>query len=472
MKLRKQVLSILCVGMLAFVVGCTHEQAPTTGKSEPTQETKVNKDAETSKVSQEKVKMAFFVPTEDGSGVKQTTVEMEANKVTPKAALLAMLNADRAQKYPVFSKDIEITSVTVKDGIASVEVNDAFVKGNGGDLTVKLQMAAIVNTLTSFDNINGVLFVNNGKKVPTVGSFDTKEPVKRISNKRKLGDQMQLKDVGEFNFIRQIQDNTIYNPNTVVYGIGDDCAIYKAEQNTEQLISTDTMVEGVHFSFHYMMPYDVGYRLMTANLSDVAAMGGIPRQIVLSVAAPDHVDTVILDEIYRGIKDQCMRYQLNILGGDTVRTEGPMVWTVTIIGEVPKGTAVMRSGAKVGDVVGVTNYVGYAATGLGALSYNLVGYDMTKVGHQRPEPQIELGQKLRQLGIHSMNDISDGLGSELNEIATASNVSIVFEEQAIPLHEETYELAKHLQTNPVDYALYGGEDFQLVFTAPKSLLSE
>ena len=87
----------------------------------------------------------------------------------------------------------------------------------------------------------------------------------------------------------------------------------------------------------------------------------------------------------------------------------------------------MRSGAKVGDVVGVTNYVGYAATGLGALSYNLVGYDMTKVGHQRPEPQIELGQKLRRLGIHSMNDISDGLGSELNEIAVASNVSIVFE---------------------------------------------
>ena len=171
MKLRKQVLSILCVGMLAFVVGCTHEQAPTTGKSEPTQETKVNKDAETSKVSQEKIKMAFFVPTEDGSGVKQTTVEIEANKVTPKAALLAMLNADRAQKYPVFSKDI-----------ASVEVNDAFVKGNGGDLTIKLQMAAIVNTLTSFDNINGVLFVNNGKKVPTVGSFDTKEPVKRMTN--------------------------------------------------------------------------------------------------------------------------------------------------------------------------------------------------------------------------------------------------------------------------------------------------
>ena len=153
-----------------------------------------------------------------------------------------------------------------------------------------------------------------------------------------------------------------------------------------------------------------------------------------------------------------------------MRTEGPLVWTVTIIGEVPKGTAVMRSGAQVGDVVGITNYVGYAATGLGALSYNLEGYDMTKIGHQRPDPQIELGEQLRQLGVHSMNDISDGLGSELNEIASASNVSILVEESAIPLHEETYALAKHLQTKPVDYALYGGEDFQLVFTAPKSLV--
>ena len=182
MKLRKQALLILCVGMLAFAAGCTPEQAPTTSKSEPVQEAKVNKDAETTKVSQEKVKMVFFVPTEDGSGVKQQTVEMEANKVTPKAALLAMLKADRAQKYPIFTKDIEVTSVTVKDGIASVEVNNAFVKGNGGDLTVKLQMAAIVNTLTSFDNINGVLFVSDGKKVSSVGSFDTKDPVKRMTN--------------------------------------------------------------------------------------------------------------------------------------------------------------------------------------------------------------------------------------------------------------------------------------------------
>ena len=280
---------------------------------------------------------------------------------------------------------------------------------------------------------------------------------------------MELKTLGEFNFIHSIESDTIYDNKTVVQGIGDDCAIYKASEGYDQLISTDTMVEGVHFSFHYMAPYDVGYRLMTANLSDIAAMGGIPRQVVLSVSAPGHIDTLILDEIYRGIKDQCQRYHVNLIGGDTVSIDGPMVWTITIIGEVPKGKAILRSGARPGDVVGVTNYIGYAATGLGSLSYNLDGYPMTCIGHQRPEPQIELGQSLRELGIHSMNDISDGLSSELNEIAKASHVSIVIDEALIPLHEETYKLAAVLHTNPVDYAVLGGEDFQLVFTAPKEL---
>lgn len=285
------------------------------------------------------------------------------------------------------------------------------------------------------------------------------------------GDTMQLKDVGEFNFIHSIQDNTIYDPATVVNGIGDDCAVYKSSIGYDQLISTDTMVEGIHFSFHYMMPYDVGYRLMTANLSDIAAMGGIPRQVVLSVAAEEYVDTDILQDIYRGIKDQCRRFGVNLIGGDTVRIKGPMVWTITIIGEVPFGQSVLRSGAKVGDIVGVTNYVGYAATGLGALTHSLQGYPMTTIGHQRPNPQIELGIQLRELGVHSMNDISDGLSSELWDIAQASQVAIIIDEARVPLHEETHKLAAYLQTNPVDYALYGGEDFQLVFTAPKSLES-
>lgn len=171
---------VACIGILAFTAGCNSSQISTTGSTTVSQEVKVNKDAEATKASSESVKMVFFIPTEDGSGVKQQSVDISADKVTPKAALLAMLKADRQQKHPIFDKAIEINSVTVKDGIASVEVNKAFVDGKGGDLTVKLQMAAIVNTLTSFDNINGVLFVYDGKKVPVVGSFDTKNPIKRM----------------------------------------------------------------------------------------------------------------------------------------------------------------------------------------------------------------------------------------------------------------------------------------------------
>lgn len=280
---------------------------------------------------------------------------------------------------------------------------------------------------------------------------------------------MQLQDIGEFNFIDSINSDVINDASTVVIGIGDDCAIYKANPEMEQLVSIDTMVEEIHFSLRYMTPYDVGYRLMTANLSDIAAMGGIPRQVVLSVAAPKALDVAILDELYKGIKDQCKLHHVNILGGDTVSSQEGIVLTVTIIGEVPRGTAVLRSGARPGDIVGVTNYVGYAATGLVALSYGYDGYDMTILGHQRPDPQIELGQALRMHGATSMNDISDGLASELHEIAKASGVNIVIDEQMVPLYEETYTLAKSLGTRPVDYALYGGEDFQLVFTAPKEL---
>ena len=180
MNIRNQITVIACIGILAFTAGCNSNQMQNTGSTNVSQEVKVNKDAETAKTSSESVKMVFFVPTEDGSGVKQQSVDIAADKVTPKAALLAMLKADRQQKYPIFDKAIKINSVTVKDGVASVEVNKAFVDGKGGDLTVKLQMAAIVNTLTSFDNINVVLFVCDGKKVPIVGAFDTKSPVKRM----------------------------------------------------------------------------------------------------------------------------------------------------------------------------------------------------------------------------------------------------------------------------------------------------
>lgn len=190
MKLKMRLVSAMCIAILAVsAVGCSSDMAiPGADSSKKTvqQDTKANKDASIGKLdkssSSESVKMIYFVPTEDASGVTQESVEISADKSTPKAALLAMLKSDRSHKYPIFDKAIEISSVTVKDKVATVEVNKAFAAGKGGDLTVKLQLAAIVNTLTSFDDINSVLFVVDGKQVKSIASFDTSEPLTRMKN--------------------------------------------------------------------------------------------------------------------------------------------------------------------------------------------------------------------------------------------------------------------------------------------------
>lgn len=181
MNIRNQLATIACVGVLVFAAGCSSNQLPGTESKSTHESTQVTTQKETGKATNEMSKLVYYIPAEDGSGVKRVTKET-SDSITPKAALQAMLKADRAQEYPTFPKDVDVISVTVKDGIASVEVNKAFVEGRGGDLAVKLQMAAIVNTLTSFDTIKGVLFVENGKKVSLVGSFDTEEPLKRMES--------------------------------------------------------------------------------------------------------------------------------------------------------------------------------------------------------------------------------------------------------------------------------------------------
>lgn len=306
---------------------------------------------------------------------------------------------------------------------------------------------------------------------------------------------MRVREIGEFAFIDSIAEDTLYRPETVVQGIGDDCAIYLATEGMEQLVSTDMMVEGIHFSAVTTSPFDVGYRLGTANISDIAAMGGLPRQIVVAVALPSTMTMAYMQEFYRGLKTICKTYGVNIIGGDTVSTRGPLVVNVTVLGEVSKGEAVLRSGARPGDWIGVTNTVGSAATGLQVLlaqsrtsqrqkvpPYTYVKqlegseeYPYSLARHQRPEPQVALGNFLRKHGATAMNDISDGLASELNEIAVASHCSLLVEEDLLPLHEEslrwvsaqslgrnlTVSLCRH---KAAELAWYGGEDFQLVFT--------
>ena len=232
---------------------------------------------------------------------------------------------------------------------------------------------------------------------------------------------MKISELGEFGFIDAIKDNTIFNPDSVVIGIGDDGAVYRTTDGMEQVAVIDTMVENGHFIIGRTATwYDVGYKAVASNLSDIAAMGAVPTHIVLSAAIAPSMESNDLLELYQGIKDICRTYKVNILGGDTVMSKEGLIITVAAFGEIEAGKALRRSGARPGDIVAVSHTIGDSGAGLDVLLQGKDGYPSLKKAHRLPVPQIELGRALVMHNCHSLNDISDGLASESNEIAEAT----------------------------------------------------
>ena len=272
-------------------------------------------------------------------------------------------------------------------------------------------------------------------------------------------------DVGEFGCIRRILKDFIYRPESVKLGAGDDGAVYVTPPGYDQVISTDTMVEGIHFTKETMSFSDVGYRICAVNFSDMAAMGAEPVAFVLSLALPKDLPLEDLENCYHGIRECCRKYSVNLLGGDMTASLGGVILTGTVVGIVPSDQAVKRSGAQVGDVVFVTETVGDSAAGLAAILHQCdTDFPGLTKRHRRPEAQIQLGKILREAGATSLNDISDGLSQELNEIAAASKVIINLDKDKIPLSEETIRLGKRLGTDPLNWAFTGGEDYELAGT--------
>lgn len=276
---------------------------------------------------------------------------------------------------------------------------------------------------------------------------------------------MKISELGEFGFIDAIKEDTLFNPDPVVIGIGDDGAVYKTSEGMEQVAVIDTMVENSHFIIHRTGDwYDVGYKAVASNLSDIAAMGGIPTHIVLSTAIAPDMEVEGLISLYYGIKDICRTYHVNILGGDTVTSKEGMVITVAAFGEIEAGKAIRRSGARPGDIVAVSHTIGNSSGGLAALLQNHDGYPQLKRAHRFPVPQVELGRLLVKYNCHSLNDISDGLASESNEIAKASGVRLVLKKDAIPVSDELTSWAAESKTSVWNYVFNGGEDYELIFT--------
>ena len=278
--------------------------------------------------------------------------------------------------------------------------------------------------------------------------------------------------IDEFALIDKLTQHSINDSTYVKVGVGDDCAVYDTPRDVDQLVSTDMMVEGIHFSDSTTAPFDVGYRLGAANISDIAAMGGTPRHMVVSIAVPKGRDTSYVEEVYNGLRHICADYDVNIIGGDTVSTEGPFVISATVFGDVPQNQGVLRSGAQDGDVVFITNYLGLSYVGLHSLLEGHEDYLVSQSVHQRPIPHVECGIIARDLGATSMNDISDGLSSELNEIAKASQVTIYIDESTLPIHPEVKDYCKSHKMSPYLPMWTGGEDFQLVGTIPADKAEE
>jgi thiamine-monophosphate kinase len=282
---------------------------------------------------------------------------------------------------------------------------------------------------------------------------------------------MHLKEVGEFGLIDLIKDDTIVDPASVVMGIGDDAAVYRPGPGMLELLTTDMLVENVHFRTSTTSPWQLGYKAVAVNLSDIAAMGGQPRQAVVSLGLPPGVAVEYVIDLYKGMKEICREFGVNIVGGDTVSSPHGLVVNVAVVGEVAPAGLLRRSGARPGDVVAVTGTLGDSAAGLDLLAtadWQLYDYAWPLVtAHLTPRPRLDIGRQLAGWGASAADDISDGLASEANEIARASQVGVRLFADKVPISPAARQAAVAAGRRPLDYALFGGEDFQLVFTLSK-----
>jgi thiamine-monophosphate kinase len=250
----------------------------------------------------------------------------------------------------------------------------------------------------------------------------------------------------------------------VVLGIGDDCAILRIPPTHEILVTTDFSLEGVHFRREWHPPEVVGHRALARGLSDIAAMGGKPVAAFLSLALPRTIRRKWADRFLKGMLKLADRFRVSLAGGDTAESRDGVLVDIVVVGSVPKGSAVRRSGARPGDRIFVTGELGGSAETLDLLFSGQELRPRDYPQHFYPIPRIELGHILREKGLtSSMIDISDGLSTDLGHICEESGVGAEIEAEAIPLAR----IGRPAGSVDLNSALHGGDDYELLFTAPR-----
>lgn len=298
-----------------------------------------------------------------------------------------------------------------------------------------------------------------------------------------LGEQKltEISQLGEFGLIdRLTKDLPIVSASTVK-GVGDDAAILRCPSGTDQLVTTDLLLEGVHFDLTYVPLKHLGYKSAVVNFSDIYAMGGTPRQITVSLGISRRFAVEHIDELYAGIRLACEIYGVDLVGGDTTSSRQGLVISITCIGEVAEGGAICRDGARDTDLICVSGDLGAAYMGLQLLEREKVasagdkdfqpdfqGKEYLVERQLKPEARRDVIEALHEAGIRptAMMDVSDGLSSELLHICKASDTGCRVYEDRIPIDYQTAVMAEELGMNLVTAALNGGEDYELLFTVP------
>lgn len=277
---------------------------------------------------------------------------------------------------------------------------------------------------------------------------------------------MDLSQLGEFGLIEEIKSR-FATPEEVT-GIGDDCAILPQHLGRESLVSTDMLIEGTHFLMEDITPYQLGWKSAAVNISDIAAMGGRPVATFLALALPSFLNSDWVEEFLRGYGEISDKYNCPLLGGDTTSSPDRISICVTIIGETPKDKARKRDKAEEGDLICVTGTLGDSAAGLKIILDNMERDELAQKlikKHYLPQPRVIEGMDLASShGIHAMMDISDGIGSDLRHILKASCKGAVIDTTRIPVSAEIKTICQRNGWDVLDFAVNGGEDYELMFT--------
>ncbi|MFH1005446.1 MAG: thiamine-phosphate kinase [Bacteroidota bacterium] len=289
----------------------------------------------------------------------------------------------------------------------------------------------------------------------------------------------EISSLGEFGLIKHITQYIKLQNESSIKGIGDDATVIEYEQGKQTVVTTDMLIEGVHFNLTYCPLKHLGYKSVIVNLSDIYAMNAIPKQILVSIAISNRFSLEAVEEFYSGILLACKKYGVDIVGGDTNSSRIGMVINITAIGEANKDEIVLRSTAKENNLLCVSGNLGGAYIGLQILERemkiysenkniqpDLTGNDFVLERQLKPEARKDIIKFLKDVKVKptSMIDISDGLASEILHLCTESDTGCKLYEEKIPIDNEVYQKAMEINLNPTVCALSGGEDYELLFT--------